>query len=162
VNSVDRSAEQCNRKKGQYVSDNDELIAAANAVIDRLREGLGCSSDAALQRALGVAGGAVRNWRVRGTVPCSHCVDAANAHGLSLDWLLLGRGPRRAGAMVAEPPPVAYQAQGPPMAAPTVEDERLAALVAWLEAVWVGATEEERAWLVVELRMLRGRLREGG
>jgi len=132
--------------------------AGACAVVDRLRAAYGAESDAALARALGVGTSTVRNWRDRESVPYPHCVTAAQELGVGLDWLLLGRAGDAPDAVrdAAAPP---YQAAGPPGAD---DDDRLGALLDWLRAVWDGATEEERAWLVVELRLLRRRLRDGG
>jgi len=64
----------------------------ADAVLDRLQQAVGASSDSALSRALGVNRATLGNWRNRNSVPYSICVDFAIAHGISLNWLLAGLG----------------------------------------------------------------------
>jgi len=64
----------------------------ADAVLDRLQQAVGASSDSALSRALGVNRATLGNWRNRNSVPYSICVDFAIARGISLNWLLAGQG----------------------------------------------------------------------
>lgn len=130
--------------------------AEADAVIDRLREALGCASDADLVRALDLTAGAVANWRKRATVPYSHCVAAARAQDWSLDWLLLGRGPRRHDWI--SDAPVSYASADPQAltdAAPTADDAtrdpRLAAVIAWWMDWWDSHNDEWRSWALVQL-----------
>jgi len=73
-------------------SDADPPPHSADAVVDRLRDVLELDSDAQLGRALGLRESAPGNWRARGSVPYSHCVEVAAQRGVSLDWLLLGLG----------------------------------------------------------------------
>ena len=64
---------------------------SASRVVDRLREVLGCASDADLARALGVQPSTPGNWRSRGSVPYAQAAAIATQRGISLDWLLLGQ-----------------------------------------------------------------------
>lgn len=57
----------------------------------RLKDRLGVESDAELARLLDIPASTVANWKSRGTVPLSVCVQAATEHGVSLDWLILGK-----------------------------------------------------------------------
>ncbi len=71
-------------------------------LILRLRELTNTSSDAELSRELGLTDrSVVSNWKRRGTVPLSECLRVAAEHGVSLDWLLLGRGEMRLPTAVA-------------------------------------------------------------
>lgn len=69
-------------------------VAAADAaaVLGRLSEVAGARNDAALARALGVSRQSLSSWRKRGPVPFEVTVKFAAERGLSLDFLLLGRG----------------------------------------------------------------------
>lgn len=145
-------------------------------IVDRLRQAAGCKTDADLVTLLGSKPQTVSSWRSRGRVPQRIVTQIADSCGVSADWLLLGRGDPGGGQSVcalqidgaheeagpvglgvAEPSGIAAL-PSPLVAAQGVVDPRLEALVDWLRALWAGASEEERAWLVVELRMLRGRL----
>ncbi|KNC17125.1 hypothetical protein AC788_06355 [Pseudomonas sp. RIT-PI-a] len=59
---------------------------------------MAASNDAALAKALGISPQTLGSWRARASVPYALCMDLARTDGISLDWLLLGRG-----AMVQEP-----------------------------------------------------------
>jgi len=70
----------------------------ATQVLDRLKHLMAASNDAALAKALGISPQTLGSWRARASVPYALCMDLARTDGISLDWLLLGRG-----AMVQEP-----------------------------------------------------------
>lgn len=76
--------------------------AAVNAgdMISRMREVVGVKSDADLASAVGLGANAPSNWRQRNSPPYSWCADIAHAYGVSLDWLVFGRGPKRLGRAV--------------------------------------------------------------
>ncbi|MBF8781326.1 helix-turn-helix domain-containing protein [Pseudomonas fulva] len=81
---------------------NNGLIA----VLARLKQVTASDTDAALSRALGISPQTLSSWKVRNSIPYSLCVDLAERSGISLDWLLLGKGPCRlpmAQATPAEP-----------------------------------------------------------
>ena len=80
---------------------------ALSAVLERLKQLTGCQTDSALSRALGISPQTLSSWKVRESVPYALCVNLAARTGVSLDWLLLGKG---------GPPPGAIQADGPPPA----------------------------------------------
>jgi hypothetical protein len=65
---------------------------SANSVLDRLQKALGVKSDSALSRVLGVNRATLGNWRTRDSVPYSICVNYSIDNGISLNWLLAGRG----------------------------------------------------------------------
>lgn len=71
-------------------NESDEL----EAILDRIKEVTGVSTDAGLHRELETSSSAIPTWRKRGTVPYATFVAFARKQGLSLDWLLDGRGPR--------------------------------------------------------------------
>ena len=62
-----------------------------NGSLIRLKDRLGVESDAELARLLDIPASTVANWKSRGAVPLSVCVQAATEHGVSLDWLILGK-----------------------------------------------------------------------
>ena len=72
---------------------------SAAAVLDRLQLVFGVRSDSALATAMDIGRSTLGGWRTRGTVPYAECVNLAEAQGISLDWLLLGEGEMRRGAM---------------------------------------------------------------
>lgn len=140
-------------------------------VVDRLLAAYGVANDARLVERLGSKAQTISSWRKRGRVPLPVLERASEECGVSTDWLLRG------GAAIAEFPRPAEQAAGSDAIAdpvgqgeryavtqgdgrcPPEGDDRLAGLVEWLRTWWSEASEEERAWLIVELRMLRGRMR---
>ncbi|WP_438281012.1 helix-turn-helix domain-containing protein [Pseudomonas alabamensis] len=78
---------------------------ALSAVLERLKQLTDCQTDSALSRALGISPQTLSSWKVRESVPYALCVNLAARTGVSLDWLLLGKG---------SPPPGATQADEPP------------------------------------------------
>ena len=64
---------------------------APSEIIARLKERLEVESDAKLAELLEVPASTLANWRRRRSLPYAVCVRAALAHGLSLDWLILGK-----------------------------------------------------------------------
>lgn len=70
----------------------------AEDIVARMREVIGAKNDAALAHALGLGVNAPSNWRQRNSPPYSFCAALAQVTGVSLDWLIFGRGPQRAGA----------------------------------------------------------------
>lgn len=73
--------------------------AAVNAhdVISRMREVASAKNDAELAAVLGLGVNAPSNWRQRNSPPYAFCANMAQAYGVSLDWLVFGRGPKRVG-----------------------------------------------------------------
>lgn len=69
----------------------------AEDIVARMREVIGAKNDAALAQALGLGVNAPSNWRQRNSPPYSFCAALAQATGVSLDWLIFGRGPQRTG-----------------------------------------------------------------
>jgi len=71
--------------------------AAVNAgeVISRMREVVNAKNDAELAAILGLGGNAPSNWRQRNSPPYAFCANLAAAEGISMDWLVFGRGPKR-------------------------------------------------------------------
>lgn len=65
----------------------------AEAVIERMKEAAGVSSDAALSRALGLSHGAVHHWRKKKKVPVEHVIELGNrCPGRPFQWLVAGEG----------------------------------------------------------------------
>lgn len=74
-------------------------------VITRMKAVLGVESDIELSTHFGGSKTLMSNRKMRGSVPYEEAMELAVAHGLSLDWLLLGRGDAPEG--VPEVPPMA-------------------------------------------------------
>lgn len=68
---------------------------SADAVTDRLLQVYGIKSDNQLSDLLKIKRSTLGNWRSRDSVPYAICVMAAEEKGISLDWLLTGKGPMR-------------------------------------------------------------------
>lgn len=64
------------------------------AVLARMKLVTQSTTDSGLAFALGVSPQTVSSWKGRDSIPYAICVDLAEKHGISLDWLLLGEGPR--------------------------------------------------------------------
>ena len=58
----------------------------------RAKEALGVETDTALAKALGVAQSVIGGYNRRNTVPLEQCIKIAERTGVSLDWLILGKG----------------------------------------------------------------------
>jgi len=122
---------------------------SAESVVRRMRQSLGAGTDAELARALGLRESAPGNWRARDSVPYRQCAEIATGRGVSLDWLLLGRGPPRPGADQIGDAQASYGQRAPPV---HPDDVRLGAICDWWRDWWATASEEERTWALVQLR----------
>lgn len=83
-----------NRRSFQEAVDEvfaDDALSAAS-VYDRLKEALGCDSDAALAWVLGISPQGLWNKRNRNKVPFREAVFVSLWCRVSLDYLLTGRG----------------------------------------------------------------------
>ncbi len=69
-------------------------INGFGAVLERMKLVTQSATDSGLSSALGVSPQTVSSWKGRDSIPYAICVDLANKHGVSLDWLLVGEGPR--------------------------------------------------------------------
>jgi len=72
------------------------------AVLDRLKEVEGVRFDVELAEPLGVTRARLEQWKARGTFPWTEIQAYADGSGVSLEWLVHGRGPREVGLMLAE------------------------------------------------------------
>ena len=68
------------------------VTSEANEVLSRLKHLLAAPNDAALAKSLGISPQTLGSWRARASVPYGLCMTLARNDGVSLDWLLLGRG----------------------------------------------------------------------
>lgn len=64
-----------------------------DAVLRRMMERLGVTTDSELARALPINRQTLASWRKRDSVPYLECIKFSEEHGVSLDWLLTGQGP---------------------------------------------------------------------
>ena len=67
--------------------------------VERAKIALNVKSDLDMSKALGVAASAIGGYKRRKTVPLEQCIKIAERTGVSLDWLILGKG--EAGAQAA-------------------------------------------------------------
>ena len=61
-------------------------------VIERLKEIHDVSNNLRLSEALGVSSSGVKNWKLRNVIPYKEVCNAALEFGVSLEWLLTGKG----------------------------------------------------------------------
>lgn len=62
------------------------------AVLTRLSHVLGAASDTELAKMLGTTSSTISSWKARNSIPYAKCEEIAENKGVSLDWLLTGRG----------------------------------------------------------------------
>lgn len=67
------------------------------AIIDRMKEVIGASTDVELANHFGGSRSGPGVWKVRGSIPVTECIDLAEKYSVSLDWLILGRGTKQGG-----------------------------------------------------------------
>ena len=60
--------------------------------IDRAKLAINAKSDADFARWLGFATSVIAGYRKRDAVPLEQCIKVAEQTGVSLDWLILGKG----------------------------------------------------------------------
>jgi len=135
---------------------------SAEEILKRLALVLRATSDTEMASALGTAKSTVANWRYRNSVPWEKCLEVAETHGVSLDWLLLGRPQRE--YSVEERRPVLEDVE-----ASEVEGSELEAVAAFskMEAQWRVLQRVEQAPATVaeivadtglQLQIVRGAL----
>ena len=75
--------------------------------VDRAKTALSVTTDTALAKALGLSQSVVGGYNRRQTVPLEQCIKIAERTGVSLDWLILGKGEMAGGrpSESAAPPP---------------------------------------------------------
>lgn len=76
---------------------------SAPDVLDRLRLVFGVDNDSALAEVMKVGRSTLGSWRTRPRVPYKECVNLAVERGISLDWLLTGRGTMKLGVTAGTP-----------------------------------------------------------
>lgn len=69
--------------------------------VEQAKIALGVKSDLDMSKALGVAASAIGGYKRRNTVPLEQCIKIANQTGVSLDWLILGKGDQKGGGTAA-------------------------------------------------------------
>jgi hypothetical protein len=66
--------------------------ALVQAIIDRMKDVVGVSKDVDLAESIGASRSQPAVWKIRDRIPFAECMAIAEKHGVSLDWLILGRG----------------------------------------------------------------------
>ncbi|MDO4657069.1 S24 family peptidase [Kingella sp. (in: b-proteobacteria)] len=61
-------------------------------ILERAKQALSAKSDYELSKQLGVSTSAMSGYRKRQSLPMEQCVKIAERTGVSLDWLILGKG----------------------------------------------------------------------
>lgn len=69
---------------------------SGNATLDRLQAFAGVPTDAEFARKYDISANTLKKWRLRDTMPLGLVARFALEYGLSLDWILAGRGPKHA------------------------------------------------------------------
>ncbi|MFM0244247.1 LexA family transcriptional regulator [Paraburkholderia sediminicola] len=69
-----------------------EKKALVQAIVDRLKDVVGVTKDVELAEALGASRSTPAVWKIRDRIPFAECMTVAEKYGVSLDWLVLGRG----------------------------------------------------------------------
>ncbi|SDE42080.1 Phage repressor protein C, contains Cro/C1-type HTH and peptisase s24 domains [Paraburkholderia lycopersici] len=70
----------------------EEKKVLVQAIVDRMKEVVGVTKDVELAEAIGASRSQPAVWKIRERVPFAECVNLAEKFGVSLDWLVLGRG----------------------------------------------------------------------
>lgn len=65
---------------------------SANDVLSRMMEASGLKTSLRLAEALGISPQAISNYRKRGVIPASLLIKFSEKFGVSLDWLVRGKG----------------------------------------------------------------------
>jgi hypothetical protein len=66
--------------------------ARIQGIVDRMKEVVGVKSDVDLAEAIGASRSQPAVWKIRDRMPLAECVALAEKRGVSLDWLVFGRG----------------------------------------------------------------------
>ncbi|MGJ8518168.1 HTH-type transcriptional regulator PrtR [Carnimonas sp. LMG 33810] len=66
-----------------------EMSLSAN-IIERMKQAVGAATVKALADELGISSSSIGNWKSRGSIPITECMQIAETHNVSLDWLLRG------------------------------------------------------------------------
>ncbi|MFK4442032.1 hypothetical protein ABH944_002477 [Caballeronia udeis] len=70
----------------------NEKKALIQAIVDRMKDVVGVSKDVELAEVIGASRSTPAVWKIRDRVPYAECAAIAEKYGVSLDWLILGRG----------------------------------------------------------------------
>ena len=65
--------------------------------VERAKLALGVKTDLALSQALGLSAAVVGGYKRRDSIPLEQCIKIAERTGVSLDWLILGKGDKESG-----------------------------------------------------------------
>lgn len=81
----------------------DKNKARIQGIVDRMKQATGVKSDVELAGVLGASRSQPAVWKIRDKMPLVECATIAEKYGVSLDWLVLGRGGPPG---IAEPEPL--------------------------------------------------------
>jgi len=79
------------------MENNKDLV---HAIVERMKTVLGFKADADLSIYFGSGRSTAGGWKARGTFPIKEMIQVAVERGISLDWLILGRGGQQIDASV--------------------------------------------------------------
>ncbi|WP_455020608.1 LexA family transcriptional regulator [Neisseria elongata] len=71
-------------------------------ILERAKQALSAKSDYELSKQLGISTSAMSGYRKRQSLPMEQCIKIAERTGVSLDWLILGKGEMKGGSGAAE------------------------------------------------------------
>jgi phage repressor protein C with HTH and peptisase S24 domain len=115
-------------------------------IIERMKTVLGFTKDDELANYLGKGKSTVAGWRARSSIPITEAIQIAQQHNVSLDWLILNRGPIAAPVAV-DPGAVEPGAVGGVIMSDTDEVPGYVDLVV-LDMATFHSTSNDRAWKV--------------
>lgn len=121
------------------------------SIVDRMKTVLGFSKDKELADYLGGSRSTTAVWKSRGTIPINECISIAVKNGVSLDWLVLGRGPGPSFDLIAQASERAESDQAnfvdvPVFDMSTFHDEAKSTGIwklprAWIDQEWLSAVD---------------------
>ena len=88
-----------------------EGTSRAETILLRLQALEGVKTDAALTAALRASGATISAWRKRGSVPLERLAEYAREKGVSLEWLVNGRGPVHLRELAVAEPGAIYRVE---------------------------------------------------
>lgn len=87
------------------------LVLSIREIFDRVKKIEGVAHDIDLAEPLDTSERNINSWKQRGTVPWANLTAYALDHGLSLDWLVTGRGQANIGPLAISESPNVYRVQ---------------------------------------------------
>lgn len=75
-----------------FMTNIDQTKSLVEAIIYRMKKTIGVKTDVDLADYFGGTRSGPAVWKIRGRIPVAECIRLAEEKGVSLDWLIMGRG----------------------------------------------------------------------